>query len=82
MSSYISALELKSTSKKKAFIINSTKTFWFFSEFFCSISSSHFQSSNFMSAFNRKPNRIWKNSKKLERNALSTIGKAFKKKRK
>ena len=48
----ISALELKSTSKK-AFIINSTKTFWFFSEFLCSISSSHFQSFNFTSAFNR-----------------------------
>ena len=29
-----------------------------------------------------KPNRSWKNSKKFEINALSTIEKAFKKKRK
>ena len=39
--------------KKKTFVISSTKNFLFFSEFLCSISSSHFRAFNFMCAFNR-----------------------------
>ena len=48
----ISALELK-VNKQKNHLSFSTKNFWFFSEFLCSISSSHFRPFNFMCAFNR-----------------------------
>ena len=47
-----------------------------FSKFLCSILSSHFR------PLKNKPNESCKNSKKLEINALSTMRKAFKRKRK
>ena len=43
---------MKSQQAKKLFAINSTKNLWFFSEFLCSISLSHFWPFNFMCAFN------------------------------
>ena len=49
----ISALELKFNMQKKHNFSFDTKNIWFFSEFLCSVWSSHFRPFNFMWAFNR-----------------------------
>ena len=70
MSSHNIRCGIKSQQVKKHFSFsteNFTKTFWFFSEFLCTISSSHFWPFNFMCTFNRwtkwklpKLKKIWK----------------------
>ena len=64
----ISALELKFNRQKKKHFSFSTKKYWFFSKFFCSISSSHFLpfKIHFLPL-----NESCKNSLKFERNPLS-----------
>ena len=62
----ISALELKVNKPKNHLSLTVPKT-WFFSEFFCSVSSSHLRPFNFICAFNwwtkwmlQKLKKLWK----------------------
>ena len=80
--SYYICSGLKSQQAKKPFAINSTKTFDFSQNSsvpFHRVTFGHSISSVLLID---KPSEYGKNSKKVERNALSTTKKAFKKKRK
>ena len=71
----ISVLDLKVNKQKKPFINNSTKIFWFFSEF----DRVTFDYSILWVFLIDKSNENCRNSKKFERNALSTTKKSFQK---
>ena len=84
MSSYniCSGIKVNKQKKKKHLSLTVPKPFGFSQN-----SSVPFHQVTFNQSISRvlltdKPNRSWKNSKKFEINALSTIEKAFKKKRK
>ena len=49
----ISALEIEVNNHKNIHLSFSTKNFWVFLEFFCSIASTHFQTFNYTCALNR-----------------------------
>ena len=71
----ISVLDLKVNKQKKPFINNSTKIFWFFSEFH----RVTFDYAILWVFLIDKSNENCRNSKKFERNALSTTKKSFQK---
>ena len=71
----ISVLDLKVNKQKKPFINNSTKIFWFFSEFH----RVTFDYAILWVFLIDKSNENCRNSKKIERNALSTTKKSFQK---
>ena len=70
----ISALELKSNNQKKTFSI---KIVWFFSEFFCCISSSYFRIFTFMCVLIDKPNERCKKAKKIWKKCVIHPTKTF-----
>ena len=72
----ISALELKSNKQKKNKTF-STKIFWFFSEFFCCISSSYFRIFTFMCVLIDKPNERCKKAKKIWKKCVIHPTKTF-----
>ena len=82
ISSHYICSEIKCEEAKKSICQSVTKTSDFFSELLCSNSQSHIFDSISCVLLKDKPNKSYQNSKKLERNAIFTAEKAFKKKRK